>query len=295
MIDLHMHTTASDGMLSQKALVDLACKAGLNAIAITDHDTTKGIRPALEYAKEKGLEVVPGIEIECSADEIGFEALEIVGLFVSPENSKLADFVESTALKRISQKKEILQRLKQQGFAIDFEELKASAEGSLGRPHIARLLVEKHPKEFPTVRNAFEKQLAAGKPSYVRRESRPSLEKGINLVKEAGGLSFLAHPGIFHHKGVLKAIDFFKSKGGQGIETYYPYHVAMPKLGLDSEKNQEMVEFYQKIAKERNLLESGGSDFHGGDRQTLNAVKVPDRVLEKIKETLKKGLWFYNG
>ncbi len=287
MIDLHMHTNASDGKLSPQELIDLSLEKGLNAIAVTDHDSISGIAPAIKYAKGKSLEVVPGIEINCNESKIGYEEVEVVGLFVEHESRALVKFVEGTKQDRLEQKKKIVKKLQGLGFDIRFEELEQYAKGSLGRPHIARLLMEKHPEKVSSIRDAFEKYLGAGKAAYVDRESKPGIKEAISVIRKANGLTFLAHPGIFNKKDSVKLIEFVQQQGGQGIETYYPYHIICPKLKIGEKENSEITRFYQKIAKKEGLLESGGSDFHGGDRETINTVKIPDAVLDKLKKEHK--------
>ncbi len=285
MVDLHMHTTASDGRLSPEELVKLSLKKGLNAIAITDHDTISGIVPAVKYAKGKGIEIIPGIEINCDEEKHGFKEAEVVGLFVDYKNNELNKFVKKAKQDRLEQKKKIVKKLQKLGFDISFEELKSGVKGTLGRPHIAMLLMKKYPNKIHSIREAFEKYLGAGKPAYVDRESKSGIKEAITIIKKAGGTTFLAHPGIFPKEKAIKLIEFFKKQGGQGIETYYPYYIICPRLKIDKKENTKIIKFFQKIAKEKNLLESGGSDFHGGDRQTINSVTIPDSVLKKIKKS----------
>ena len=287
MIDLHIHTTASDGKLSPQEVVALALKKGLGAIAITDHDTISGIAPAIEYAKGKGIEIVPGIEINCDEEGLGFKEFEVVGLFVDNKNKKLNEFTRKAEQDRLEQKKKILEKLQGLGFDLSFEELKAMAKGSLGRPHIAMLLAKKYPSKIHSIREAFEKYLGVGKPAYADRESKPGVKEAIAAIKNAGGTTFLAHPGIYPKKKAVRLIEFFQKSGGEGIETYYPYHLICPQFKIGEEKNLEIIRFFQKIAEEKGLLESGGSDFHGGDRQTMLSVRIPDSVLEKLKEARK--------
>lgn len=284
MIDLHMHTNASDGKLPPQELIDLALKKGLDAIAVTDHDTISSIVPALEYAKGKSLEVIPGIEINCNGTEIGFKEVEVVGLFVNHKHKALVKFAHDAKQDRLEQKKKIVKKLQGLGFDISFEELNAYAKDSLGRPHIAQLLIKKYPKEFSSIRGVFDKYLGAGKPAFVDREKKYRIGQAISLIKKSKGLSFLAHPGVFGKKDTLGLIEFFQNHGGQGIETYYPYHLICPELKIGEKENLQIIKFYQETAKEKNLLESGGSDFHGGDRETINAVRIPNSVLENLKK-----------
>jgi predicted metal-dependent phosphoesterase TrpH len=270
MIDLHLHTTASDGELSPEKLVDLVLEKGLRAIALTDHDSVGGIAAAIKRAKGKSLEVVPGIEIGCDESGMGFKEVHVLGLFVGPENTALLKFTRRVKQERLEQKKKIVKRLRSLGFDISFGEVKAQAKESLGRPHIAQLLLKKYP----------------GKLAYVDRENKFRVKQAISLIAKANGLSFLAHPGVFRKKDSLQLIEFFQDNGGQGIETYYPYHIVCPELGIGEKENTHLIRFYRETAAARKLLETGGSDFHGKFRETISAVNVPDAVLGKLKEAL---------
>ena len=287
MIDLHMHTNVSDGKLTPAELIDLSLEKGLKAIAITDHDSVAGITAAIEHAKGKSIEVIPGIEISCDESEIGFKEVHVIGLFINPNHKKLLKFIESAKEERVKQKEKMVKKLQNLGFDISFEELKRYAKESFGRPHIARLLIKKYPKQFSSIEDVFRNYLAVGKPAYADRENKCGAKQAITLVKNAGGLSFLAHPGVFKKNDSLELIDFFRKQGGQGIETYYPYHIICPELKIDKIENQKLIEFYRQTAEANKMLEAGGSDFHGGDRQTINAIKIQDSVLDKLKKALK--------
>lgn len=290
MIDLHLHTDTSDGKLSPEELVEYAVKKGLTAIAITDHDTVDGIQKAADYAKKYSKQnknkiiIVPGIEISCDEKESGFKEVHIVGLFVDYKNKELIDFTEKIKEQRNSQKKEIIKKLRGFGFEITFEEVARTVKGVFGRPHIARFLVEKYPEEFSSVKDVFDKYLAVNKPAYADRTDRHSIKEAVELIKKAGGTAILAHPGVFKKKDSLQLIKMFRNAGGEGIETYYPYWIICPELKISKEQNNELVKFYQETARKENLLEGGGSDFHGGDRNTLGEIAIPDDVLKKLEE-----------
>ena len=287
MIDLHMHSDVSDGNLSARELVDLAIKNAIEAIAITDHDSVGSVALAIEHAADKNIEIIPGIEINCDASEVGFKEVEVVGLFIDYKHAAMAKFVEEAKEERIEQKKKIVKKLQELGFDIEFEELRPLAKGALGRPHIAQLLIQKAPGKFSSIRDVFDKYLGVGMPAYVEREKQYTLGQAISLVKKCSGLSFLAHPGAYR-KEPAKLIDFFQSQGGHGIETFYPYHLLCPWLKIGEEENLEIINSFRETAKSRKLLESGGSDFHGGDRETINSVKIPYEILDKLKEAHNK-------
>ncbi len=160
-IDLHMHSTASDGKLSPEELVDLAVEKGLSAIAITDHDVMEGSKRAIEYAEGKEVEVVSGIEIAADDEEMGICDVHIVGLFLDLENIKLVELSKKLIDARKIQKKKMIVRLNELGYDITFEELKEEAGGkNYGRPHIARILMRKY-DEFVQMQDVFDRLLGA--------------------------------------------------------------------------------------------------------------------------------------
>jgi hypothetical protein len=283
-IDLHVHTTASDGELSPKEIVDAAMKTGLKAISITDHDTISGVGVAIEYAKGKDIEIVPGIEISCYEEELGFDEVHVIGLFIDYRNRALIEFTEKIRQDRIKQKKRIIKNLNKFGFDIKFEDIQVISNFSIGRPHIARALIERYPKEFSSVKDVFERYIAIGKPAYVEREFKVRINDAIKIIKKAKGICFLAHPGFFNEKDSLELIELFVEKGGQGIETIYPYDIVFPEKHkkMDTEKK---ILFFRKIAKNKGLIEAGGSDFHGKMRDpNLGTIKVSYDLLDKIKK-----------
>ena len=286
-IDLQSHTTASDGELSPDQLVDLAIERGIKALAITDHDSLNGIAPAIEHSKDQEIEIVPGIEISCDAAEHGFKKVDVLGLLIDPNNKKLADLTKTIKEERVIQKKKIIEKLNKIGFDISFEEVAKNVKGSFGRPHIARVLVKRYPKEFATIEEAFQKYLGEGKPAYADRRDRVLLNHAIKLIKGANGITILAHPGVFKKEDSLVLIDKFINLGGEGIETYYPYQIIVPELNLDEEENKEMISFYKDIAKKKKILESGGNDHHGRDRDTLGLLDIPYEVLKNLKKLNK--------
>jgi predicted metal-dependent phosphoesterase TrpH len=287
-VDLHLHTTASDGELAPWQVVELAIKNKISAIAITDHDTTDGIKGAMEYAKGRNIEVIPGIEIRCDQPETGFAEIHVLGLFLDIESNAMKNFSIEAKNERINQKKLMIKKLNSLGYGITFEEVYKEVGASFGRPHIAKILMKKYPREFSSMQEAFDKCLGVGKPAYVDRVKKVKMKQAIDTIKKAGGLAFLAHPGVYRKEDSLELIEMLIKNGGDGIETYYPYHMIVPSLKLNKSQNMEMVKFYQGIANSRKLLETGGSDFHGGKRSTINDINVPESVLMKLKEHLGK-------
>ena len=288
MIDLHIHTNISDGEFSPKEVVDIAVKKGLNAIAITDHDTTMGISAAVEYAKGKNIEIVPGIEINCYEEDLGFDEVHILGLLIEYKNEDLIKFTDILKQDRIEQKKQIISNLRNLGFNIKLEDIRNAENVSIGRPHIAMELVKKYPKEFSSVRDVFDRYIGIGKPAYSERSYKVRINEAIKVIKKAKGVPILAHPGCYNYSDSLELIKIFIGKGGQGIETTYPYDLVFSKE-YDKTKAGRKILFFKDIAKKFGLVESGGSDFHGKIRKsTIGCVNVSYEILENIKKAVKK-------
>ena len=270
-IDLHLHTTASDGELSPEGLVGYALKNDMKAIAITDHDTVSGIERAIEYAKEKGIEIVPGIEISTDDFEKEFYDVHVLGLFIDYKNKELNELTEWLMGARIRQKKEIIKKLNELGYEISFEELEREVGEIYGRPHIAKILMKKYPSEFPDMRSVFDELLGTNKKAYVLQE-KPSLKRAMEIIRDAGGVAILAHPGVFIDD-FEKVIERFVELGGQGLEVYYPYSDVCSQ---DKEVEEKLVKKIEEIALKNNLLITGGSDYHGKNRP----VNIGDGGIE---------------
>jgi 3',5'-nucleoside bisphosphate phosphatase len=284
MIDFHIHTNKSDGELAPKEVVDLAIKNGLKAIAITDHDVVDSISEAIDYSNGKDIEIISGIEIGCEESKIGFKEVHVIGLFVDHNNKELIKFTEDVKNQRINQKRKMIDKLRELGYDITFEEVAKSVKGAFGRPHVSKVLIEKYPEKFSSIRDVFDKLLGVGKPAYTDREKREGMKEAISIIKKSGGISFLAHPGVYKREDSIELIDAFKKLGGDGIETYYPYNIICHTLKINLEENTKLVDFYREVAKSKGLFETGGSDFHGGDRNTMNNIRVPDSILSKLKQ-----------
>ncbi|MBI5332508.1 MAG: PHP domain-containing protein [Candidatus Aenigmarchaeota archaeon] len=285
MIDLHTHTHFSDGRFSPEELVDLAVARGIKAISITDHDTIDGIQPAIDYTKAKSLDIkiIPGIEISCDCSEKGFGEVHILGLYIDYNNPELIEFSETIKELRKMQKMKIIKKLQEAGFDITYEEVEKSVKGSFGRPHIARVLVKKYPERFSTSKAVFDEYIGANRPAYVDRQNRFSIKQAIELIKKAGGIPILAHSAMYKKEDSIELIRIFKALGGIGIETYYPYDIIFPDLKINNRENTELISFYSKTAEDFGMLESGGSDFHGGSRNTLGILEIPDSILAKLE------------
>jgi len=274
-IDLHLHTTHSDGSLSPTDVLRLAHKAGVTALAITDHDIVTGIPEALAAGAELGIEIIPGVEI---SSRVGNSELHILGYFLhwqDPElNQRLATLRES----RHSRNPQIIERLRALGLDVTYEEVRALAgTDAVGRPHIARLLMDKH--YVTSAKDAFDRYLADGRPAYVAREL-PSPADAIAWIKAAGGVAVLAHPTWAKVSGEsLNALLIaLKAEGLGGIEVHYSSHT------------KRQTREYHDLAKRLDLLITGGSDFHGITKPDIEVgtgkggLKVSEKLLDPLKK-----------
>ena len=279
-IDLQCHTTASDGNLTPKELVRLAIKKKLSAIAITDHDTIDGIDEAMKAANGKAIEIVPGVEISC--DDKGFVDTHILGLFINHKNKTLNSLLKKAQKYREQQKKSMIKRFQKLGFKISYKEVRNLAKGEIGRPHIAKVILKNNPEKVKSIEEVFDKYLAVGKMAYVERENKISIKDAIKAVHAANGLVFISHPGVYNNFDINGFIDYFLKNTGDGIETYYSYETSRYHTGKKSDAN--VIKKFKNIVKEKNMLEAGGSDFHGRNDQELGRLKVPYSVLEALKK-----------
>lgn len=287
MIDLHTHTTASDGSLQLDELVSEAKRAGLKAIAVTDHDN---VESAKKITGKEPIEVIPGVELSVFDHEAGYEDVHVLGLFINQENKTLNSKLAALIKQREEQKREMVKKLNELGYDITFEEVKALARWGVGRPHVARLLVKKYPQEFRTTSDAFDKLLGNGKPAYVIRQNGFGLGEAISLIKGAGGISVLAHPLLYRYEAD-KLIPDFKRLGGDAMETYYDYASNASRRGNELSDLDALHEKAHALADKYGLLQSGGSDFHGEEKnQRLGAFSVPDEVLARLRQARGKAL-----
>lgn len=273
-IDLHVHSTESDGTLTPEDLVAEAKKAGLAAFALTDHDTCQGVCKAMPLAASAGIELIPGIEL--STDYHGKE-VHIVGLYIDIENEQLLKKTAEYRKCRSERNTLMVEALRKEGLSITMEELVAeNPDCVITRANIARFLYEHG--QIKSVREAFDRYIGDHCKCYVGRLKVASTD-AVRLIKEAGGTAILAHPLLYglSNTNLQKMIDELKPVGLDGLEAIYSTYT--------TGEEQQM----KRLARENGLLISGGSDFHGSNKPDIalgrgrGHLYIPYSVLETIK------------
>jgi predicted metal-dependent phosphoesterase TrpH len=255
-IDLHSHTTASDGELSPEDLLARARTSGVTTLAVTDHDTVRGLARAQAAAEAQGIRLVPGIEV--STEAAGRE-IHILGHFVDPTEPGLAGFSDRLAGERAERMGRMVARMNQLGFPLTLAEVEGIAAGAhLGRPHLALALLARG--YVTSSREAFDRFLGDGKPGYVDRFRLPA-EEAITMLHRAGGTATLAHPGS--SKVNPHTLEQLARAGLDGLEVFHPDHVPSQR------------EAFLRQASALGLTPTAGSDYHG-PRVT------PDRSLGMV-------------
>ncbi len=275
MIDLHTHSTFSDGSLTPEQLVREAERAQLAALALTDHDSIGGLERFMAACSKSIVRGVPGVEIsvDCSPSDA---TMHILGYFVDTSNAELIEHVNRLRDGRQHRNEEILKRLNAMGLVVNMQEIAAYAgENNVGRLHFALALVARG--YVRTTQEAFDKYLAKGKAGYANRVRFTPLG-GVEMIRKAGGIAVLAHPFTLKlgKQALTDCVRELVQGGLQGIEIYYPQHA--PKL----------VRQYLDLAEQFHLVATGGSDFHGTSMPDVKlgrgfgVLNVPNTVLEQL-------------
>jgi hypothetical protein len=262
-VDLHSHTTASDGALSPEELVRLAHARGLSVLAITDHDATDAI-DAARRAAPSGLEILAGVELTVHVAE---REAHILAYGIDPRGPALRTALKDLARLRVDRAREIVRRLTDLGIEIEFADvLAASGSGTIARPHVARALVDRG--HASTLDEAFRRWLGRHAPAFVPKQALNPRE-AFDLVKAAGGVSSLAHPGTFRRDDLIPVLV---AAGLEGLEARHTEHSAA------------RARHYESLAQDLDLLPTGGSDFHGtpGHRSRLGTPVVPDAWADSL-------------
>ncbi len=274
-IDLHLHTIFSDGSHSPTEVIHFAHDAGVTALAITDHDTVEGIPESLSAGNSLGIEIIPGIELSSR-----FEGLEIhiLGYFFDWENATLLDRLTKQQASREQRNPRVVEKLNKLGLELSYKEVKTKAgSGSVGRPHIAEVLIEKG--YVKTTKEAFDRYIANGRPAHIPREL-PDSSEVITWIRDAGGVPVLAHPYWTNRKGagLHTMCHKLKEAGLMGIEVFYSTHT------------RRQTSEYLELARKLGLIMTGGSDFHGIAKPNIQVgrgkgdLKVTDKLLEPLRK-----------
>lgn len=276
MIDLHVHTTASDGTFTPSDVVLLAKKAGLTAMAVTDHDTISGVEEAVNKAKEVGLELVPGVEISVGDTE----DVHIVGLFIDYKDTNLLKVMDTLKSYRRHRNEEMISNIRKEGFDISYEVIEKSMDtNNLGRLHIAYYMQKMG--MVNDYRRVFKKYLIPGTKTYVPM-NQLSEEEGIDAILKSGGIPVLAHINYLKQNDLdtENTVKRLMGYGLKGIEVFY------------SGYNRHIENLAHRISEKYNLIKSGGTDFHGTRRPGVylgtgrGNLCVPYEFLEDIKKVL---------
>lgn len=275
LVDLHVHSNASDGTLTPSEVVCLAKNTGLCAMALTDHDTVEGVAEALAAGREKDMEVIPGVELSCAYIT---KEIHIVGLFIDHENIGFLNELARLKETRNARNEEMTEKCRELGMELTMEELLDEyPDAVITRAHFAALLAKKG--YVSSVKDAFDRYLNDHGPCFVPRYKMPC-EETISLIHNAGGVAVLAHPILYKLSSaeLEKLVRYLAKCGLDGIEALYSTYTAGDEILI------------RKLAKENNLLISGGSDFHGTNKPHIRlgvgkgSLKVPYEVLENLRK-----------
>jgi predicted metal-dependent phosphoesterase TrpH len=267
-VDLHIHSTASDGRLTPAEVVQEAAKRGLSYIALTDHDTVDGINQAQEAAKSfPELKVIPGIEISTDTPE---GEVHVLGYFIEHDDPEFGNTLEKFKNSRLRRAQGMVAKLENLGIHIDWQRVQEIAGSSaIGRPHIAQAMLEKG--YIGSFKEAFTEYLGHNRPAYVEREKMTPAE-AVAIIVKAGGLAVLAHPLTAGEPEALT--KELKAAGLAGIEVYYD--------GYSDEEIKRLV----GLAQKHKLIATGGSDYHGIEPDNETAIGGADVPLESVEQLI---------
>ncbi|MFW9813443.1 MAG: PHP domain-containing protein [Candidatus Thorarchaeota archaeon] len=269
--DLHTHSSGSDGSDSPSEIARKADKMGLGGIALTDHDSLDGIKEFMEADVSDEITRVPGLEISAEYND---KEVHILGYFVPLNSKPLNESLQSLRQARHDRLPKMMKKLNDLGVDVTLEQLYDTLEGvaSPGRPHVAKLLVEKG--YVKTFREAFEKYLAANRPAYVKKE-RMEVREAVRLFKRVGAAPVLAHPLTIKVPDLRPVIEELMDEGLVGVEVKYDYgHIVMRFPDIDVEET----------IKDLDLVKTGGSDYHGPIHYTeLGSITVPVEIIDELR------------
>jgi predicted metal-dependent phosphoesterase TrpH len=267
-VDLHTHTTASDGAYRPTQVLERAIERGLRVLGIADHDTIDGLAEALAAGERLGINVVPGVEFSLRHEpDKHFVGLHLLGYFIDPQAPALVDVMKKVQQGRIDQKVKQIEILQSFGFDIPVDEVFARATGMPGRPHIAAVLMERNPDRFKSINQIFDEYLGVHAKAHVGRQFALKMSEATNIIKQAGGLPVFAHPGGYGSDiDPITAVRNAAAEGVEGVEVFYPYEKGHRSPG----KKSSWIARTEALARELDLLQTGGTDFHGRPHDVID-------------------------
>ncbi len=267
--DLHTHTYHSDGTRSPKEVIDVALASGLSILSISDHDNLAAYFEIAKYAGERGVTLIPGIELSCIYEGVD---VHVLAYAFDPHDERIAARLQRFRVTREHRGHAIVDRLRSLGVPISAERVdELAAGGSMGRPHVARALVEAG--HVASVQEAFDKYLGAGKPAFIDKE-RFAVREAVALIRDAGGVTSIAHPTLYpdHNRLVPLLLD----EGIDAVEVLHPQ--------VDENHRHR----YASVARFRGKFTTGGSDDHGSVKttETLGTIRVPETMIQPVLDRL---------
>lgn len=264
--DLHIHTTASDGTLSPQEVVRFAAQTELGGLAITDHDSVDGVTPGLEEGAKLGVIVVPAVEINT---DYGKDEIHILGYYIDHESDGLRTVLENQRRERVERGRRMVEKLNSLGVKVSIDRvLEIAGKGAVGRPHVARAIVEAG--YASSMGEAFGRYLIRGAAAYVSRH-KLTPQQAIEIIVDAGGAPVLAHPGINRTEELIPELA---AAGLKGLEVYHTEHSPI------------QADHFLRVASRYNLVPTGGSDSHGpNNMKTVNigSVTVDISIVQRLK------------
>lgn len=280
MIDLHVHTTASDGTATPTEVIAEAKKIGLEAISITDHDTFAAYDEAVPAAREAALQLIWGIEISTKLMQPGKphgKTVHLLGYFMKGPTPEFLEWIEEHQRARHERNLQLCDRLKELGIDVSIDEVKQLGRNMAGRPHFARIMMQKG--YVQTIQEAFDKYLDERGTAYVEKHD-PALAEGIRHIRDSGGVASLAHP-IRLNKFGTQEEDTIRQMAKMGMHAIEAYH---------SDHTEKHLERYQLMARRYDMAVTGGSDYHGDNKPDVklgtgrnNNVAVPNKLLDRLR------------
>lgn len=251
--------------MSPAQVVRQAKAVGVRVISVADHDTVGGVSEAQAEGTTQGVEVIPGLELSTKHEpDKGFAHIHVLGYFIDHRHPTLQEVLDRVAQARTEQKIEQIRALQREGIDCPIEEVLALASGVPGRPHIAEVVMRRNPGRFTSKQELFTQYMTSGSRTYVPRRFSLTVNQAVEVIKAAGGLPVLAHPGAYDRaQNVEATVRQACAEGVQGLEVAYPYDKNQPHRGAGHSQVQAMMARFEALADALGLAKTGGSDFHG--------------------------------